>query len=161
MNNYMEAYDVPLPSDIDWMLSKSKDIEKAMLRDAPMDVACHNDYLSENFMDDGEKIWIIDWEYGGRGDPYFDLGDFAVEHPFHREQEELIIREYCGTMKQNRLSRMLLHKIVSDLWWGLWAMIQYKVSKIPFDFYTYAQNRFERLRRNVRDRDFHTWLSQL
>jgi len=61
---------------------------KVVVEVKPSDVACHNDYLSENFMDDGEKIWIIDWEYGGYGDPYFDLGDFAVEHPFSREQEE-------------------------------------------------------------------------
>jgi thiamine kinase-like enzyme len=123
MNEYMKKYDVPLPSDIDWMLSVCSDIEEAMQRNKPAEAACHNDFLSENFMDDGRKIWIIDWEYGGRGDPYFDLGDFAVEHPFVREQEELIIQEYCGEMEFDKLCRMLFHKITADLWWGLWAMI--------------------------------------
>ena len=158
MDNYIEKYNVPLPDDIDWMLSLSFDIEKAMQRNKPPDVACHNDYLSENFMDDGVKIWIIDWEYGGCGDPFFDLGDFAVEHPFSRKQEEFIIKEYCGEMNHKRLYRMLLHKIIADLWWSIWAMIQSRVSKIEFDFYTYGNRRFERLRRNASDKDFQKWL---
>ncbi len=161
MNEYIEKYNAPLPNDIEWMLKVSSQIEKAMLRNKPPDVACHNDYLSENFMDDGKKIWIIDWEYGGYGDPYFDLGDFAVEHPFSREQEELIIKEYCGEMNFEKLSRMLLYKIVSDLWWGLWAMIQSKVSRIDFDFYTYGNNRFERLRNNAKDKDFNKWIDSV
>lgn len=158
MDNYIEKYNAPLPDDIDWMLSLCSDIEKAMQRNKPPDVACHNDYLSENFMDDGVKIWIIDWEYGGCGDPFFDLGDFAVEHPFSREQEEMIIKEYCGELNYEKLYRMLLHKIIADLWWSLWAMIQSRVSKIDFDFYTYGNKRFERLRKNAMDKDFQKWL---
>lgn len=161
MDRYVGKYDVPVPSDVEWMLSVCTDIEGAVHRNKPADVACHNDYLSENFMDDGDKIWIIDWEYGGRGDPYFDLGDFTVEHPFRREQEELIIQEYCGALHHEKLYRMLLYKIVSDLWWGLWAMIQWKVSKIPFDFYRYANNRFDRLRGNAGDKDYKKWLDQV
>lgn len=161
MDEYVGKYSVPVPSDIDWMLLLCSDIEKAMHRNKPADVACHNDYLSENFMDDGKKIWIIDWEYGGQGDPYFDLGDFAVEHPFHREQEELIIREYCGELKLEKYYRMLLYKIISDVWWGLWAMIQSRISKIPFDFYSYANNRFDRLRKNAEDKDYRKWLDRV
>jgi thiamine kinase-like enzyme len=161
MDRYIPKYNVLLPDDIEWMLSLNSDIETAMQTNKPREVACHNDYLSENFMDDGENIWIIDWEYGGEGDPYFDLGDFAVEHPFSRDQEELIIRNYCDGLEKEKLYRMLLYKIVSDLWWGLWAMIQHKVSKIDFDFYTYANNRFERLRKNARDNDYEKWLEQV
>lgn len=158
---YVQRYDAPLPDDFDWITSLVTRIEDAMKRNPPDDVACHNDYLSENFLDDGTKIWIIDWEYGGQGDPYFDLGDFAVEHPFTRKQEELIIREYCGDLVPERLYRMLLHKITSDYWWSVWAMIQSKISKIDFDFYTYGNGRFDRLRRNTRDRDFEKWIAEV
>lgn len=151
---YVKHYGAPLPDDIEWMFKIAERIERAMQRNKYGAVACHNDYLSENFLDDGEKIWIIDWEYGGMGDPYFDLGDFAVEHPFTREQEELIIKEYCGKADMRKLYRMLLHKIISDLWWGVWAMIQSKISKIDFDFHAYASARFERLRKNAHDKDF-------
>lgn len=161
MENYIDKYNVPLPDDIDWMITVSDRIEEAMMRNKPRDVACHNDYLSENFMFDGKKIWIIDWEYGGYGDPFFDLGDFAVEHPFSKYQEELIIKEYCGELKDDKLYRMLLYKIISDLWWGIWAMIQSKVSRINFDFYTYGSNRFERLRSNVKNKDYQKWLDSV
>ena len=64
-------------------------------------VACHNDLLSENFIVDGDgRMWIIDWEYGGMADPYFDLGDFVMEHPFSRDEERLIIATYCGEMDE-------------------------------------------------------------
>jgi thiamine kinase-like enzyme len=155
---FVEKYRAPLPKDIDWILGVGDEIERVMKQNKPEEVACHNDYLSENFIDDGKKVWIIDWEYGGMGDPYFDLGDFAVEHPFTREQEELIIQEYCGEADKSGLYRMLLYKIVSDLWWGIWAMIQSRVSKIDFDFYVYGNRRFERLRNNARDDDYQAWL---
>ena len=159
--HHVRRYGAPLPPDFEWMVAIADDIEKVLGRNPPEPVACHNDYLSENFLDDGEKIWIIDWEYGGQGDPYFDLGDFAVEHPFTSEQEELIIREYCGTLRTDRLYRMLLHKIISDLWWSVWAMIQSKISKIPFDFYAYGNNRFDRMRRNIRNPNFQRWLGEV
>jgi len=52
---YVKDYNAPLPEDIDWMFSILDDIEKAMQRNKPKNVACHNDYLSENFLDDGKK----------------------------------------------------------------------------------------------------------
>ena len=156
--HYIKEYNAPRPNDIDRMLSVANDIEKAMERSKTKCVACHNDLLSENFLDDGTKIWIVDWEYGGQGDPYFDLSDFAMEHPFTREQEELIIKEYCGEMKYERLYRMLLHKTIAALWWGIWAMIQSKISRIDFDFYAWGNERFERSRRSARDKDFKKWL---
>jgi thiamine kinase-like enzyme len=167
---FVEKYDAPLPGDIDRMLTLSERIESALAAGRPPNVACHNDYLSENFLDDGEKIWIIDWEYGGMGDPYFDLGDFAVEHPFSGEQEKLIIEEYIGSAglahgaaavagaPEAGLHRMLLYKIVSDLWWGIWAMIQHRISNINFDFHAYGTARFDRLRRNAGDPDFEKWI---
>jgi thiamine kinase-like enzyme len=78
-------------------------------KSTPRSIACHNDYLSENFINDGKRIWIIDWEYGGIEDPYFDLGDFALERPFTTEQEELIVQEYCGKTIKSRFYRMLLY----------------------------------------------------
>jgi thiamine kinase-like enzyme len=156
--NHVRHFEAPLPHDFEWMTGTANAIEEAMRRNPPNPVACHNDYLSENFLDDGKKIWIIDWEYGGQGDPYFDLGDFAVEHPFTPEQDELIVREYSGCLQNNRLFRMLLHKIVSDYWWGVWAMIQTRISKISFDFYAYGNNRFNRMRSNIQNPDFQRWL---
>ncbi len=154
--------DAPLPDDIDWMLELGERIEKAMGRDAPSPAACHNDLLSENFIlaADG-KMWVIDWEYGGMSDPYFDLGDFCIEHPLSDDEERFIITRYCGEMREDRYSRMMLHKIVADLWWSIWAMIQVKLSKIDFDFYAYGENRVARLHANAGKPELATWFAEV
>ena len=147
------------PHDFKWMMSIVDDIEKAMQRDKPTDVACHNDLLSENFIlaPDG-RVWLLDWEYGGMNDPFFDLGDFCVEHPFTPQQEELILTTYCGEMLPSRLYRMKLHKLMADFWWSLWAVIQDRLSGIDFDFYEYGLGRLARFRHNYYNRDFSKWL---
>ena len=147
------------PDDFGWMLAISEKIEKAMDRDKPAPAACHNDLLSENFIVDPDgKLWLLDWEYGGMNDPYFDLGDFAVEHPLSSEQQKLVIETYCGEFDYHRFCRMMLHQLTADLWWCQWAMIQDRISKIDFDFYTYGLGRYSRFRDNYYNRDFSSWL---
>ena len=134
-----------------------------MERDKPAPVACHNDLLSENFIlaPDG-KMWVIDWEYGGMTDPYFDLGDFCVEHPLiGRRGAVRRSRAYCGGMDEHRYARMMLHKLVADLWWSIWAMIQVRVSKIDFDFYEYGMARIARFCDNAAHTDFEGWLEEV
>ena len=105
-------------------------------------MACHNDLLSENFIIDADgKMWVIDWEYGGMTDPFFDLGDFVMEHPFSREEERLVAATYCGQMDEGRFGRMMLYKSVSGVWWSVWAMIQLTVSQIDFDYMAWGKDR--------------------
>jgi thiamine kinase-like enzyme len=163
IRRYLEmAHDVeaPLPEEMGEMLALCDRIEEAMLRDAPAPVACHNDLLSENFILDRDgKMWLIDWEYGGMTDPYFDLGDFCVEHPLSDEEERFIIARYCGEMQEHRYARMMLHKLVADLWWSIWAMIQVRLSKIDFDFLAYGLGRIARFHVNAGKPDLATWLA--
>ncbi len=143
---YVKDYNAPMPSDINQLLKKAEEIESKIKAEEIKLTACHNDLLSENFMYDGKKIWIIDWEYGGNGDPFFDLADFAVEHPFSDKEEEIIIKTYCGKMDEKRFARMIVYKAISDLWWSIWAMIQSKISTIDFNYYDYGSSRFQRMR---------------
>ena len=150
----------PMPSDLASLVREMDTIEKATAVRPPVDVACHNDLLSENFIVDATgKMWIIDWEYGGTTDPYFDLGDFVMEHPFSREEERLIIATYCGEMDEGRFGRMMLHKSVSAVWWSVWAMIQNTVSHIEFDYMEWARDRTGRAQRVVDDPDYPMWLA--
>ena len=131
----------PMPERLAAMLADGRDREGDAAQPRP-DVACHNDLLSENFIIDANgKMWIIDWEYGGMTDPYFDLGDHVMEHPFSREEERLVIETYCGQMDERLFGRMMLYKIVSAIWWDVWAMIQHTVSKIDFDYMEWAMER--------------------
>ena len=150
----------PMPAELESLLLLTDDFDAATARHAPANVACHNDLLSENFIIDANgKMWIIDWEYGGMTDPYFDLGDFVMEHPFSREEERLIIETYCGAMDERLFGRLMLYKIVSGVWWGVWAMIQHTVSKIDFDYMEWGMERTARGQRGVDDPDFVTWLA--
>ena len=150
----------PRPPETDWMQEQGARIEDAMKRDAPPFTASHNDLLSENFIlaPDG-KMWIIDWEYGGMTDPYFDLGDHVMEHPYSREEERLIIETYLGEMDERLFGRMMLYKIVSAVWWDVWAMIQHTVSKIDFDYMEWAMDRVGRAERGIADPDYQKWLA--
>ena len=151
----------PMPAQLESLLLAMDDIETAMARNAPADVACHNDLLSENFIvDAGGKMWVIDWEYGGMTDPFFDLGDFVMEHPFSREEERLIAATYCGEMDEGRFGRMMLYKSVSGVWWGVWAMIQHTVSQIDFDYMEWGTDRMARAQGVVDDPDYSKWLAQ-
>ena len=150
----------PMPPELESLLLEMETIEKATAVDPPADVACHNDLLSENFIIDADgKMWIIDWEYGGMTDPFFDLGDFVMEHPFSREEERLIAATYCGKMDEGRFGRMMLYKSVSGVWWGVWAMIQHTFSKIEFDYMEWGMERMARAQRVVDDPDYQKWLA--
>jgi thiamine kinase-like enzyme len=151
----------PMPPELESLLPEMETIEKATAINPPADVACHNDLLSENFIVDADgKMWIIDWEYGGMTDPFFDLGDFVMEHPFSREEERLIAATYCGEMDEGRFGRMMLYKIVSGVWWGVWAMIQKTVSHIDFDYMEWGMDRIvNRSQAGVDDPDYQKWLA--
>jgi thiamine kinase-like enzyme len=151
--------DAPMPPELESLLLAMEDIETATARNPVPDVACHNDLLSENFIVDADgKMWIIDWEYGGMTDPFFDLGDFVMEHPFTREEERLIAATYCGGMDERLFGRMMLYKSVSGVWWGVWAMIQHTVSKIDFDYMEWGMERMARAQSVVDDPDYQKWL---
>jgi len=151
----------PMPAELESLLLAMEDIEKATAVRPPADVACHNDLLSENFIVDADgKMWVIDWEYGGMTDPFFDLGDFVMEHPFSREEERLIAATYCGEMDEGRFGRMMLYKSVSGVWWGVWAMIQHTVSQIDFDYMEWGMERVARAQSVVDDPDYSKWLAE-
>jgi thiamine kinase-like enzyme len=141
------------------MLEQGARMEAAMKRAAPAFTACHNDLLSENFILTPEgKMWIIDWEYGGMTDPYFDLGDFCVETPLTGDEERAILERYCRGWDEHRYARMMLHKLVADYWWSFWAMIQATLSKLDFDFFQYGMDRIHRMERNAAHPDYEEWL---
>ena len=152
----------PMPDDLAATVKVLDDVEAVMMRDPVPNVACHNDLLSENFIIDASgKMWVIDWEYGGMTDPYFDLGDFVMEHAFSREEQRLIIATYCGKMNERFFARMMLYRMVSGIWWAIWAMIQHTVSQIDFDYMAWGLDRGVRRAHEVLDDpDYSKWLAE-
>ena len=105
----------------------------------------HCDPLCENFLDTGERMYVIDYEYSGNNDPMWDLGDLSVEGGFGPEQDAALLAAYFdGDVPSTEASRMVIHKAMCDLLWTLWGVIQHVNENPADDFWAYATGRFER-----------------
>lgn len=152
---------VTLPSNIDWILEKSSEIENAMYRQLLRPRPCHNDLLNGNFIDDGNRIRILDWEYAGMGDIFFDLGNFAVQHEFNDEQDEMLLKAYFGSATASQRAHQKLMKIMSDLREAMWSLVQMGVSKLDFDYAAYGKKYFERFEESTRGDQYQKWLREV
>ena len=123
-------------------------------------VSCHNDLLTANFiLDEGDVLRIIDWEYAGMGDRWFDLGNFAVNNGLGDEDEERFLTAYFGEPPDARQSATLkLFRYMSDLREAMWGVVQTAISALDFDFEGYAAKHFARLTETGSDPRFETWL---
>ena len=108
---------------------------------------CHCDPLAENFLDTGDRMWIVDWEYSGMNDPMWDLGDLSVEANLDEAREEAMLSAYFGreATAPDR-GRMVIYKAMCDLLWTLWGLIQLANENPAEDFTAYARDRFARCR---------------
>jgi aminoglycoside phosphotransferase (APT) family kinase protein len=118
-------------------------------RAAPI-LPCHNDLLNANFIGDGSRLWIVDWEYAGMGDPCFDLGNFAVNHELDADGERLLLESY-GSGDHDAL---ILMRFMSDFREAMWGVVQQAISTLEFDFRSYAGEHFERLERTAAEPRF-------
>ena len=108
-------------------------------------VPSHCDPLCENFLDTGERMVVIDYEYGGNNDPMWDLGDLSVEGEFGAEQDATLLHAYFGgDPPASELGRMVAYKAMCDLLWTLWGVIQHANGNPADDFWAYATGRFQR-----------------
>jgi thiamine kinase-like enzyme len=135
-------------------------IRKAIARSlehAP--VPCHNDLLTANFILDGERVQLIDWEYAGMGDRWFDLGNFAVNNGLTDELEERLLSIYFGESPDaRRRATLKLFRFMSDLREAMWGVVQSAISELDFDFTGYATKHFARLETLSADTRFDDWL---
>ena len=106
------------------------------------EVFCHNDLLNANFIaDENGRIWIVDWEYAGMGDRFFDLANFSVNHDFTEEDDAALLASY-GVEDERSLVQM---RFMSDFREAMWAIVQTVISELDFDFEGYATEHFERM----------------
>jgi thiamine kinase-like enzyme len=129
---------------------------RAVLEARPAMLApCHCDPLTENFLDDGTRMWIVDWEYSGMNDPLWDLGDLSVEAGFGPDEDAEMLAAYCdGAPSAAATGRMVIYKAMCDLLWTLWGLIQLADGNPADDFQAYAMTRFARCRALMADAAF-------
>lgn len=141
-------HDVPFPPEMDRALALLQNIEATLRTDEPLR-PCHNDLLPTNLLDDGETVRIIDWEYAGMGDRFFDLGNLAVNNELDARGEEALLEAYFGPVVPDHLRRLRLMRLASDMRESLWGYLQSGISTLDFDFVTYGKEHLERFLEGV------------
>jgi thiamine kinase-like enzyme len=106
-------------------------------------VPCNNDLLAGNFIDDGERIWLIDYEYSGNNDPCFELGNIAAECHLSPAALAELVTCYYGRPLRNKIARARLLGLAGKYGWTLWGAIQSAASPLDFDFWSWAMERFD------------------
>lgn len=113
-------------------------------------VPCHLDLHLHNFLDDGKKIWIIDWEYGAMADPFFDLASWASVDRFSEDQMKEVLSFYLDHPTQEDLARLYLLSILAEIRWGFWYLVQNEISNIDFAYEDFACTCFKEVQKKAR-----------
>lgn len=154
------------PLDFDWIMEQKQRLEKILLQKPYVPAPCHNDLLNLNWLDEevpGElgEVRLLDWEYAGMGDIFFDLANFAHHHGFNDEQVRILLQEYFGEVKAQDLARLMLMWPMSEFREAMWGVAQTGLSKLDEDFQGYADLWFGRMREHLADARWDGWLKDV
>lgn len=151
-------HEIRFPDNFDWLMACLADAETALQADETAHCPCHNDLLNENFLILEERIFILDWEYAGMGDRYFDLANLSVNHDFTDQQDELLLKYYFGQEDEESWAHLKVMRVISDYRESMWGLVQMGISELDFDFQQYADKHFDRLTSNLEDPNWEAWL---
>jgi aminoglycoside phosphotransferase (APT) family kinase protein len=151
-----------VPPDHEQLLALAHRIERALAahpEHAP--VPCHNDLLRANLLRTADGLRLVDWEYAGMNDRYFDLGNLAANNGLGDEDEHALLAAYWGEpATPRRLAALGLMRFVSDFREAMWGLAQTVLSDLDVDYAAYAGEHFARLRERAGDPRVGTWLAQ-
>jgi len=134
---------VRFPDSLESALERLARLEQELQTDDPP-CPCHNDLLAGDFIDDGTTVRIIDWEYGGMGDRFFDLGNLAVNNEFADDHERALLAFYFGEVRPDHLKRLRLMRLASDMREAMWGFLQAALSTLDIDYLAYGRRHLER-----------------
>jgi thiamine kinase-like enzyme len=135
--NTLRDGDSPYLPEVRHLLQKSEKLESAA---GPFSIVFgHNDLLAANFIDDGAKLWLIDWDYAGFNSPLFDLGGLASNNALSKERETSLLESYFEAAVSEPLwRRYQAMKCASLLRETMWSMVSEIHSTIGFDYRAYT-----------------------
>ena len=154
------------PKDFDWILEQATATERALVRDPYTPTPCHNDLLNLNWLDEelpggAQELRLLDWEYAGMGDIFFDLANFCTNHELNDDQVRILLREYFGEATPRHFARLMLMWPVSELREAMWGTAQTGLSTLDEDFHGYAALWFGRVRQDLADPRREQWLREV
>jgi thiamine kinase-like enzyme len=144
----------PVPKDLGPVWRAARTVRRALRKTPLPPASCHNDPWPGNFLDAGERMYLVDWEYSGMNDSLWDLADLSAEADFDPQQDRTMMQAYFGIPSPSLYSRLELYKTVSDLLWSLWALVQHANDNPADDFLAYAAARYRRCRSRLNAPDF-------
>ena len=124
-------------------------------------VPCNNDLLAANMIDDGDRLWLIDYEYSGNNEASFELGNIWSESTLPPDLLEPLVASYWGVESVSKVARARLWALMSKYGWTLWASIQQELSAIDFDYWTWGMEKYERAVAEFDSREFSAWLDDV
>jgi thiamine kinase-like enzyme len=154
-----QRYNVQFPQNFNWLMQQTNAAESALMSDPNIQRSCHNDLLNANFLLT-DQLFILDWEYAGMGDIFFDLANFSNNHELSEDENHLLLNCYFGEVTAQRLAHFHIMKIMSDFREAMWGLVQVGVSELDFDFRGYADKHFDRLTQNIQNPQWDQWLKE-
>jgi thiamine kinase-like enzyme len=151
----------PLPAGYERFDERFQQVRRALAVRQEPTVPCNNDLLAGNFVDDGTKLWLIDYEYSGNNDACFELGNISTECDLDADQVEELVGAYYGRPLRNKLARARLQALVSQYGWSLWGAIQAASSPLDFDFDGWCAERYEKAAAGFGSADFPRLLEEV
>ena len=137
------------------------DLQKAFEKTEGSRVPCNNDLLPANFIDDGKKVWLIDYEYSGNNDPCFELGNIWSESGQDISVLHDLIKGYYGSDRTDKFARAWLFSTLAKYGWTLWASIQNSISEIEFDFWEWGMTKYQDVQRDFGSKYFYEQINTL
>lgn len=146
--------------DVYWeLLERSREIEEAFQCHPMPEHPCHNDLLDANFIMQDDRVMIIDYEYAGMGDVFFDLGNLSVNNDFDDETDLTLLEMYFGEEPTPaHIARLKLMRLMSDFREAMWGVMQQAISTLDFDYEKYANKHFDRCKEHAEDERYSAWL---
>ena len=148
------ARGVAIPPWFDRAAELAREIEAAFATAPDAPVPCHNDLNTANWIADGERMWLLDWEYAGMNQRFFDLGALAANNEMDTEAEAALLAGYFGAVTRRHRARLALMKVLSDFREAMWGVVQQGISVLDVDYSVYVDTHFDRLLRNASRRDY-------
>ena len=151
------------PFDFNWIRQQMRAVEEALMKDPYIPTPCHDDLLNLNWLDEdvpGEigEVRLLDWEYAGMGDIFFDLANFSHHHRLEDDQVRLLLQEYFGEVTPKNFARLKLMWPMSEIHEAMWGTTQTGISTLDEDFQGYADLWFARAREHIADPRWEWWL---
>lgn len=147
------------PAAYERLHQQSRHIEAAFAASPLAAVPCHNDLLPGNVLFGDGRVWLLDYEYAGMNDVFFDLANLSVNCGLDDAADRRLLTLYFGAVTTSGWARLQLMKVMSEFREGMWAVVQQAISTLDTDFVSYADERLSSCERLAAQPQFRQWLA--